>query len=769
MSLYSSRVKVRTISEKIIAFKWPIIILVTVLTIILGLQIRNLRIDADVLSSLPESDPDAVLMKQIGENFGGNRMGIVILETDNIYRSDVIRHIGIATDTIERIDGISSVSSLTNIINIKGGDNGIEIGGLVDEYQIPESEEDFDQLRENIAANAMYKGSIVSEDETSSLIVFTLNDDADVNHVAREVIEKTSNLDLPEKLYYIGSPMLITYIAELMKKDLSRLLPIAIVLIALVLFLSFRSWSGVILPLITAVISIIWALGLMALFGYSMSMISNNIPMILLAVGSAYAIHVVNRVEVLRSQGEAQAVRAALNYVMVPVILAAVTTAIGFVSFIFGAYLEMIKDFGIFTAIGTFVACILSVFFVPAVLSLARGKNLKTQNTPAPADDSVVAKRFLRPLSEFLFRYPRQILLSWMVVIVLSLLGIFFIKRSVDIQDYFKKGNPTRQAEQIMVEKFGGTKPVFIHFKGNMQDPVVLKKMMEASAYMEESPEIYTSMSVAKLISEINLAITGVREVPEEEEMVQQLWFLLDGNEVMQRFVSEDLTEGIIISKFKSPDNGSKKEFAAYMQRFIEANSTEDCQIQITGMPFVDITMDQSLINSQIGSISIAIVFVIIIVGLILRSLISGLYAAIPIVAAITILFGIMGLTGISLNIATVLVASVALGIGIDYSIHVVSHFNQTYKLTNDLNRAIEEAVVISGKAIVINVISVSAGFLVLVFSEMVPLQYFGILIALSMFSSSFGALTLLPAILILVKRKKRQNKLYKFRYEKIQ
>ena len=101
--------KVDTISKKIIAFKWPIIILVSVLTLVLGLQIRNLKIDADVLSSLPDSDPDALLMRQIGQNFGGNRMGIVILETENIYRTEVIEHIRILTDTIERVDGISSV------------------------------------------------------------------------------------------------------------------------------------------------------------------------------------------------------------------------------------------------------------------------------------------------------------------------------------------------------------------------------------------------------------------------------------------------------------------------------------------------------------------------------------------------------------------------------------------------------------------------------------------------------------------------------------
>jgi predicted RND superfamily exporter protein len=692
------------------------------------------------------------MLKKIGENFGGNRMGIVILETDNIYKTSVIAHIRQLTDSIGKIEGISSVSSLSNIINIKGGESGIEIGRLVDEYELPQSKEEFDQLRENIAANEMYKGSIVSEDETSCLVVFTLDDKADVNIVARAILEKAESLDLPEKLYFIGSPMLITYIAELMRKDLTLLLPIAILLIAVILFISFRSVKGVVLPLLSAIIAIIWALGSMSLFGFSMSMISNNIPIILLAIGSAYTIHVVNRVNQLRSSGVNKSVVKALNYVMIPVVLAAITTAIGFVSFVFGAYLEMIVDFGIFTALGTFIACIMAIFFVPALMTVLP-KSL-SKNAADHGKIDFFEKWFLNPLSKLLFWYPKTILGIWIVVILISLSGIAFIKRSVDIQEYFQEGNPTREAERIMVEKFGGTKPVFVHFKGNMQNPEVLKTMMKTSAYMEASPDIYTSMSVAKLIAEINLAITGEREVPEDQAMIEQMWFLLDGNEVMNRFVNEDLSEGIIISKFKSPDNDSKIVFSNYMASFIEENSSSDCEIQITGMPFVDITMDQSLINSQMGSISIAIIFVIIIVGLMLRSFLNGLYASLPIIAAITILFGVMGLTGISLNIATVLVASVALGIGIDYSIHIISHFNELFKSSGKIEYAIQESLKISGKAIIINVVSVSAGFLVLVFSEMVPLQYFGILIAISMVSSSLGAMTLLPALLITIHTK---------------
>lgn len=747
--------KINKLTDNIIRFRWLIILAVALGTAFFAFQTTKLTIDADVLSSLPDDDKHALLLKKIGQNFGGNRMGIVILETDNIYQTSVIEHIRAITDTIGKINGISSVSSISNIINIKGSEFGIEIGRLVDEYDLPQTQEDFDRLRSNIAGNEMYKGSIVSDDETSCLVVFTLDDNANVNEVARTVLNKTQALQLPEKLYYIGSPMLITYIAELMKNDLVMLLPIAFLLIAIILFLSFRSIKGVILPLLSAVIAIIWSLGTMSLLGYSMSMISNNIPIILLAIGSAYTIHVVNRVNQIGKSKDTDVVKSALNYVMVPVVLAAITTVIGFVSFVFGAYLDMIVDFGVFTALGTFVACLMAIFFVPAILATlpqtTKQRNQKEGN-------EFIEKRFLIPLKNTLFKRTKLIIWIWLLAIGISLTGIMSIERSVDIQEYFKKGNPTREAERIMVEKFGGTKPVFVHFKGNMQDPAVLKTMMATSAYMEQSPDIYTSMSVAKLISEINLAIMGNREVPEDMAMVEQLWFLLDGNEIMQRFVSEDLTEGIIISKFKSPDNEAKIAFAKYMDDFIQENSREDCQIQITGMPFVDITMDRSLINSQLGSISIAIIFVIIIVGLMLRSLVNGLYASIPIIAAIIILFGVMGLTGISLNIATVLVASVALGIGIDYSIHIISHFNDIYKKTGLLEKAINDTLMISGNAIIINVVSVSAGFLVLVFSEMVPLQYFGILIAISMVSSSLGAMTLLPAILIIINKNKKSS-----------
>jgi predicted RND superfamily exporter protein len=515
-----------------------------------------------------------------------------------------------------------------------------------------------------------------------------------------------------------------------------------------VLFLGFRSARGVILPLLTATISIIWVIGLMSLTGGEMSMVSNNIPIVLLAVGTAYAIHVINRIDQVK-ENTVQSIILSLTYVTIPVILAALTTITGFVSFIFGSYLTMIRDFGIYTALGTFFALALSLFFVPALISAFPGKNKNKIVEKKETGQTFFSRNFQSPLHNLLFNNTRIILVVWILITIFNIGGIFLIRRNVDVRNYFRKGNPTRIAEDIMTKKFGGTKPVFVLFKGDVQSPEFLNTMLRTEEYMKKSPGVVGTQSVAGLISDINGAFGEGNKIPEEKEMIEQLWFLLDGNENLGRFVSEDLDEAIIISRFILHENDEKIAFKEYMTDFINKNSTPECTIEVTGMPFIEATMEQSLLKSQVGSLSIAILIVIIIVSLILRSLSAGIYAAIPIISTIVILFGVMGYSGIPLNIATVLVASIAMGIGIDYSIHVITHFNGHIKEGLTISRALDETIAVSGKAIIINVISVSAGFLVLLFSEMVPLQYFGLLISLSMVGSGLSALTFLPAILI--------------------
>lgn len=741
--------------KSIIRLKWLIISVVVVLTIFFGYQLKNLPINPDIIDSLPDDDPTAKLYKDIGTEFAGNDMGMIVLETKDVFNAEVIKHVKQISDSIKYTQGVSTVTSLTNILDIKSSEWGIEIGKLVDEYELPTDPSDLDSLKSYTLSKDMYRGVIVSDDSKATAIMFTLLPDADNQTIAKEIKDKIENMNLPETLYFGGLPMMMNDINDLIISDIIWLIPIVFLVIAIILGISFKSFRGVLLPLLTAGISVVWTLGIMSVAGYELTIISNIIPVVLLAVGSVYTIHVLNSINHMALQDRKQALIKGVAYVIIPVILAAVTTATGFVSFVFGAYLTMIKDFGIFTAVGTFIALLLSIFFVPALISA-----LSTYRKKKPVDNTekktFLTHKILIPLTQILFKHPKYTVAVWAFILLISIIGIFQIETSVNMADYFKEDNPTRVAEDVMQKKFGGSLPIFVVFEGDMQSPEVLQKMIETQRFMKEDPSIDVTQSVADLIEQMNDAMGEGEKIPDDKAKIEQLWFLLDGQDVMPQLVNDDLTKGVIQSKFASVDTKDIEAFTEKMNRFIEENQNEDCPIELTGMPSVYDKLNSSLLNSQRNSLLIAIGLVILIVSAILRSVSKGVFAAIPVVATIIVLLGIMGITGIPLDIATVLVGSIALGIGIDYSIHIITGFNNHLLETGDAEKAIESVILLSGKAIIINVVSVLAGFLVLLFSQIVPLQNFGLLIGISMIGSGFSALSLLPAILILANRKRK-------------
>lgn len=739
----------------IIRLRWFIIAIVTALTIIFGLQIGHLTINSDILSTLPDDDPTAVLYKDIGNDYGGNDLGMIVLETDNVFKKEVFEHVRQITDSLLVNPAVSTVTSLTNILDIKSSDWGIEIGKLVDEYDLPVEKAEYDSLKNYIFSKDMYAGSIVSEDQTATVILFILLPGTDKQDLAQDIRAQVESMNLPEQIYYGGLLFLLKDITELILSDMIWLIPVVFVVISVILLLSFRSAGGMILPLLTAGITVIWTLGIMALTGFEITIISNIMPVVLLAIGSAYTIHVLSRIKPGKEGYGRESLVRAMSFSTVPIILASVTTAIGFVAFIFGAYLSMIKDFGISTAMGILIALILSIFFVPAVISAFSvfGK----QKQRGKSGQGILQEKILLPLTNLLFRHPKRILLTWGLILLVSLGGIFFIRTSVNITEYFKKDNPTRISENLMQQKFGGSLPVYVEFEGDIQDPGVLKLMIGTENFMMEDRNISSAQSVADLVEQMNDAMGEGKKIPEDRSKVEQLWFLLDGQDIMQQLVSEGLDQAVIQSKFASIETNEIENFTRKMIRYQEENSVENCVIRFTGIPPLYVKLNNSLVKSQYSSLVIAIILVILFVGIIMKSIPGGVYASIPIIATILVLLGFMGFSGIPLDIATVLVGSIALGIGIDYSIHVISDFNLHHKEHGDVEKAIQETIMTKGKAVIINVFSVAAGFLVLLLARILPIQNFGLLIAISMFGSGLGALTLLPVILILVNRNHRK------------
>jgi len=716
------------------------------ITLILGFFIKNIRINPDITSYLPKNDPVAKLFSYIGDNYGGNLLILVALGTDDVFNRENIRSINDLTNKFKGLEGISYVTSLTSVMDFKKTGDGIEIGKLIDEYNLPSTPEELARLKAYTMNKDLYRGRLISEDGRVALIVCRVRPDADKIKISDQIDYLVRQAGIREKVYYGGYPFLIRDMSRIILRDLKFLVPVVVLMIILSLFVSFRSWRGVVIPIVSVLISIIWTVGIMCLFRIPLTIISDIIPVILVAVGSAYAIHVVSKFNEDNVGGPDRLDRArkALRGVVIPVFLAAATTMAGFISFIFGAYLTMIGEFGIFSALGVLFAFLISVTFVPAVLSILDAKNARS-DAPVPGKNN----RFMEKFGDWVVKYRKGILIAAAVFLTLSALGIPIIKRQVEILDYFKPGTPTRLGEQAMEKYFGGSTPLQILVRGDIGDPAVLRAMKKMEDFLETLPNVHNPQSVADLIAEMDDLIGEGKTIPDSRAKVANLWFLLEGEDIMSQLVGGDKTEAVIQATLGKISVHEVRGMIGQIDDYIRKNNTGALTFSQTGMHYIHLKLDRAIVFNQAQSLVLAMIMVFIMVALMLRSFFGGLIGLLPITFSLVMVFGIMGYTRIPLDIATMLVGGIAIGTGIDYAIHFSSRFRHELRTGKDPHAAVIATMGSTGRAIMINVLTVIMGFLVLALAQLVPLQRFGLLIAITTASAGIGSITILPAVML--------------------
>jgi predicted RND superfamily exporter protein len=744
------------LSEFIIKHRKIVIIISVIISLVFGYFATKLKINPNVTSYLPKNDPIVKTFNHISDEYAGNSLAIVMLEADNVFSKDLLKQLNYLTSEFKLIDGVSNVTSLINIIDIKKGDEGIEVGQLIDEYNLPQTDAELQKLKYYVLSREMYQGHIVSDDAKTTLIICRLQSNIDQIKTVRKIKSVAQSINFNGKIYYAGVPFQVMEINDIIRSDLLILIPIVCLLIAGFLFFSFRSAMGVIIPMLSVLISIILTLGVMSILKIPLTIISNIIPVILVTCGSAYSIHILSKFYEDRFSGIDKLAQAqkSLKDVGIPVLLAAVTTIAGFISFVFGSYLTMIKQFGIFSAIGILFALIVSVTFVPALLTVFPDPKVKIQKPNDNTKEKPTRIGFTARLTQLILKNRIAIIVSTIIIVVLAIIGIPRIKRETDMLDYFRAKSSIRMTEQIMKNKFGGSVPLQILVQGDIQDPKVLNEMKKLEDFLTTHPEVHNPQSIADLIEEMSYVIGEGKIVPESREKVTNLWFLLDGEEIMTQFVNQDKSEAVIQAMVAGFATKHGKELLKNIQQYIGRVDTTTCKFFMTGSPLIYNHLDKSILISQIESLVIAIVLVYICLAVLLHSAIGGLIGLVPITFTLFVIFGFMGFTGMPLDVATVLVGSVSIGVGIDYSIHFVSRFRKEIKQGRNKFDALEETLKTTGKAILINVLTVTIGFLVLMLAKLIPLQRFGILVAITMISSGLGAITILPIIILSSKTK---------------
>jgi len=228
----------KNFSKSIIKFRWFILALVIALTGIFSYQFKFLEVDSNVVNALPKDDSIVQLFNDVGDRFGGNEIGLVIVKADNVFDPEVLNHLVQLTDTLTEISGVVQVTSITNMMNFKVDGDNFEVDNLIPRSNWPKTAEDAIELRNTVAKNKMVSGNLVAVDGSATIIIFTFEHGSDVKAVANQVIRKLLGLNLPEKIYFAGSTFITTYVADIISSDMIKLIPISFLLIAIILFLT---------------------------------------------------------------------------------------------------------------------------------------------------------------------------------------------------------------------------------------------------------------------------------------------------------------------------------------------------------------------------------------------------------------------------------------------------------------------------------------------------------------------------------------------------
>jgi len=729
-------------------------------TVLMGWNIPNIVMDPDIKSMLPDDEDIVVTINELEEIFGGSELVIMSLRSDDIFSEATLSKIQNLSDEVENLPMVDKVLSITNMFEIKGIEDGFEVRDLIE--KIPENDAERAALRQKIMDDKLLYGNIVSKDfqRTAVLAILAVTGDQDTDEQAYKIFHDLKRkYEGPEEIDVAGMALTRHSITRTMQRDIKALLPFGISLMIFLLIFSFRSWTGAFLPFAVVIMSSVNTFGLMALLGMQFTFISVLIPVMLIAIANDYSIHIIAHYFEEYTTGADKNKNAIIHRTVehwkTPVFLAGITTVIGFMS-LQSHILPPARQLGLLASFGVALALLLSVTFVPAALRL-----LDVPMVLKTGGESRRMNEFLSRWGNFFIRHHKVFLIVSLIVIVLIGLGIPRVVVDTNPMHYYKESSEIRRSNAIIDEYFGGSTQLSIKVEGDIKDPAVLRQMERLCDYLEREPTVTRTVSIVDYIKKMNRAFNGDSAqyftLPETREAVAQylLLFSISGDEDdLSQFVDYDYSQAQILARVNEASSVSLNNLLKDTRKYVRAEFDEATFPYVTGFVAVIGELVDIVVKGQMYSLLLSIVLVSLVCMLLFRSVVAGLLSIVPLTVAIILVFGLMGYSGIELNIATAMLSSIMIGVGIDYTIHFLYRFRYEVQAGYSAQEAVIRTLTTSGKGIIYNALSVIVGFTVLLASGFLPIYFFGFLIVFSITACLLGALTFMPALLVILRPK---------------
>lgn len=743
--------------------RWPktTLVLILLFTVAFAVGIPRLQIDNSVDSMLPANHPARILYDKVNDTFGGTDILIVALKSDDVFSVSTLNQVIELTGKFEAVPGVDKVVSLSTVKRMQGSGGDLIVRDLMP--TVPADARARAELRDYVLGNALYVDNVISSDGHYAGFIIELAPDADDSAVYGAIREITGSQQNASDFYVAGGPAVNAEMSIAMKSDLVRLIPFVVLVLALVLYLSLRTLQGVFLPLVVVLISTIWTVGLMAWTRTTMAMISTTLPVMLIAIGVADAIHILTDyyVGVGAGKDKREAIRLVMRHIGLAVVLTSITTLVGFLS-LGTSPVRQVMQFGLFVGFGVMAALAVTLTMIPAVLELSKvPSGIIKRAARTQRRTKLALAPWLNWVAKVVVIHRKAIVVVGIGIFLLAAIGGTRLTVETNTLRFFRPDSPVRQATEVVDKSFGGSENLSLIVDGDIKSPQVLNSMLALQNWAEGLPQVGYTVSIADYVAQINESLhdndPAQHVIPQTRNAVAQeiLLYEMSGDPSdFSRVVNYNYDEARIAMRMESLTSSQLGALVDEIDSHAVKTASGEFGVKITGSSYLFKVLTDLLVHGQVLSLLVSLFGVALVVGLIFRSLRFGLLSMIPLGFTITLNFGVMGWLGIPLDTATTMIASIAIGIGVDYTVHFLSKYRRERREGVVPHDAVSETIRTVGRPIIYNAVAVAAGFAVLLFSSFGPIATLGALVAVTMGISALAALTLLPAALLMIKKK---------------
>ena len=732
--------------------------LVIVVSIAIGLgglaMLPQMKTDPDIRNYIPSEMESRINTDNIEQEFGLQDMIMIVYKDSCILTQSNLRRIKETERQLADLKSIDNTISLFNIRRIYGEQGMMIVDPAVKKF--PENDEENEILKEQLKNNPLAMGTVVSEDFKMSAIAATISQETDENIILSEIDSVISANPGSAEVYFGGLPYIRQAIMKDVRRDALILVPLALFIMLGFLWLAFREWRGMVLPFTIVVLSIAFAMGLAPLLGWKLSILSLLVPIMLIAVANDYGIHMIAKYQELVSfnhdDSNESIVSAMVRKLRLPVIFTGLTTIAGILGLLAHSIIPA-RHVGVLASAGIALAVLLTLFFLPAWLSLL------PKSKPLVGGDKVsgsLLDRSLARLSRLVTSRPRRVLMVSTILTLIFAIGISFIRVDGNQENFFPSKHPVKQASIIINKNFGGSQSISVMMEGDIKDPALLRTMDNWTGEIKTMEGVGDSYSIATVLKEMTKALydeneRGYDRIPDTRQAVAQILeiYNMSGDpEDFDRLVDFDYTKAHLMVRFENPATDVVRDA---VNKIYSLADRDNIDVTVGGYAYIMLQFSEKILTGQINSLILAILIVLVLLTIIFRSFKGGLISTIPILASVIFLLGFMGITGITLNPATALLSSIMIGVGVDYTIHFLWRYKSEL-VFSDHREAIIKTLTTTGRGIVYNALSVIVGFSVLVFSGFTSIRFFGYLVLISIGVCLISALFVIPSILLVFK-----------------